>query len=75
MPQNSPRKFLLHETLIVQLEDACSIIKILVLIGAGSVKFTLGLVQDLIADGGALERRLVDINNVHFLTDEWRKNG
>jgi alpha-galactosidase len=36
--------------------------KHLVLIGAGSVKFTLGLVQDLIADGGEWELRLVDVN-------------
>lgn len=36
--------------------------KKLVLIGAGSVKFTLGLVQDLVADGGEWELRLVDIS-------------
>jgi alpha-galactosidase len=36
--------------------------KNLVLIGAGSVKFLLGLVHNLIADGGEWELRLVDIN-------------
>lgn len=36
--------------------------KRLVLIGAGSVKFTLGLVQDLINDRGEWELRLVDID-------------
>ena len=36
--------------------------KRLVLIGAGSVKFTLGLTQDLIADGSEWELRLVDIS-------------
>lgn len=36
--------------------------KKLVLIGAGSAKFTLGLVQDLIADGGEWELGLVDIH-------------
>jgi len=35
--------------------------KTLVLVGAGSAKFTLGLVQDMIADGGEWELRLVDI--------------
>jgi alpha-galactosidase/6-phospho-beta-glucosidase family protein len=34
----------------------------IVLIGAGSVKFTLGLVRDLLADGGEWELRLVDIS-------------
>jgi len=36
--------------------------KNLVLIGAGSAEFTRGLVEDLIADGGEWELRLVDIN-------------
>jgi alpha-galactosidase len=36
--------------------------KNLVLIGAGSAMFTRGLVQNLIADGGEWELRLVDIN-------------
>lgn len=37
-------------------------LKTLVLIGAGSAMFTRGLVQDLIADGGEWELRLVDVN-------------
>ena len=36
--------------------------KALVLIGAGSAMFTRGLVQDMIADGGEWELRLVDVN-------------
>jgi alpha-galactosidase len=36
--------------------------KRVVLIGAGSVKFTLGLVQNLIADGGEWDLRLVDVS-------------
>ncbi len=36
--------------------------KVLVLIGAGSAMFTRGLVQNLIADGGEWELRLVDIH-------------
>jgi alpha-galactosidase len=36
--------------------------KTLVLIGAGSAMFTRGLVQEMIADGGEWELRLVDIN-------------
>ena len=37
--------------------------KTLVLIGAGSAVFTRGLVRHMIADGGAWELRLVDINS------------
>ena len=36
--------------------------KALVLIGAGSAMFARGLVQDMVADGGEWELRLVDVN-------------